>query len=99
MRRRSRHRESREAALQFPCGRRRRAPCSSPADGHDEPMTAAPRLEFRLLGRFAVLRDGIEIPTGEFGGRKDPTPLRIFTTPRGSFVGNEALNEQLWAPR
>jgi DNA-binding SARP family transcriptional activator len=62
-------------------------------------MTAAPRLELRLLGRFAVLRDGVEIPAGEFGGRKVRTLLRILATRRGSFVSNEALTEMLWPQR
>src|SRR4051794_18788631 len=62
-------------------------------------MTAAPRLEFRLLGRFAVLRDGVEVPAGEFGGRKVRTLLRILATRRGSFVSNEALTDMLWPQR
>src|SRR4051795_11988962 len=62
-------------------------------------MTAPPRLEIRLLGRFAVLRDGVEVPAGEFGGRKVRTLLRILATRRGTFVSNEALTEMLWPQR
>ena len=62
-------------------------------------MTGDPPIEFRLLGRFAVLRDGAEIPAGEFGGRKVRTLLRILATRRGSFVSNDALTEMLWPDR
>lgn len=59
-------------------------------------MTGAPRLEIRLLGRFAVLLDGAEIPTAAFGGRKVRTLLRILATRRGSVVSYDALTEMLW---
>jgi DNA-binding SARP family transcriptional activator len=62
-------------------------------------MTAAARLEFRLLGRFAVLRNGVEVPAGEFGGRKVRTLLRVLATRPGAFVSNEALTEMLWPQR
>jgi DNA-binding SARP family transcriptional activator len=77
----------------------RGGPCSYLAARDDGTVTEAPRLEFRLLGRFAVLRDGAEIPTGDFGGRKVRTLLRILATRRGSFVSNDALTEMLWPDR
>ncbi len=62
-------------------------------------MTGAPRLELRLLGRSAVLRDGAEIPPTDFGGRKVRTLLRILGTRQGAFVGYDALGEMLWPDR
>jgi DNA-binding SARP family transcriptional activator/DNA-binding transcriptional ArsR family regulator len=62
-------------------------------------VTAPPRWEIRLLGRFAVLRDGREIPPADFGGRKVRTLVRILATRRGRFVSNDALTEMLWPDR
>jgi DNA-binding SARP family transcriptional activator/tetratricopeptide (TPR) repeat protein len=75
------------------------SPCSFLAVGHDGPVTATARLDFRLLGRFAVLRDGTEIPAAAFGGRKVRTLLRILATRRGAFVSHDTLAEALWPDR
>ena len=60
-------------------------------------MTA--RIELRLLGRFVVLRDGVEVVPAEFGGRKVRELLRILATRRGEFVSNDVLTEALWPDR
>ncbi len=56
-------------------------------------------LELRLLGRFAVLRDGVEIAAADFGGRKVRALLRILATRRGTFVSHDLLTEMLWPDR
>lgn len=56
-------------------------------------------IEFRLLGRFVVLRDGREIPASEFGGRKVRALLRILATRRGGLVTHDALTDMLWGDR
>ncbi|MFN2561039.1 MAG: BTAD domain-containing putative transcriptional regulator [Jatrophihabitans sp.] len=53
----------------------------------------------RLFGRFAVVRDGREVPAAEFGGRKVRTLLRILATRRGTFVSHDSLTELLWGDR
>src|SRR5581483_277653 len=80
-------------------GRGLRLPCGSLAVRDDEPVNAGPRLEFRLLGRFAVLRGGVEIPPAAFGGRKARTLLRVLATRRGELVSTDALTEALWPDR
>jgi DNA-binding SARP family transcriptional activator/tetratricopeptide (TPR) repeat protein len=56
-------------------------------------------IDLRLLGRFVVLRDGLEIPAAEFGGRKVRALLRVLATRRGNFVSHDALTEMLWGDR
>ena len=56
-------------------------------------------LEFRLFGRFVVLRDGAEVPVAGFGGRKVRALLRILVTRRGRFVPHDVLTELLWPER
>lgn len=56
-------------------------------------------VELRLLGRFAVLRNGTEIPAAEFGGRKVRALLRVLATRRNEFVSHDALTEMLWGDR
>ncbi len=53
-------------------------------------------LEVRMLGRFAVLRDGEEIPAVAFGGRLARRLLRVLVSRRGGFVPKEVLAEALW---
>jgi DNA-binding SARP family transcriptional activator len=57
------------------------------------------QVEIRLLGRFAVLRDGAEIPPTAFGGRKVRSLLKVLATQQGRFVSNDVLAEALWAGR
>jgi len=54
------------------------------------------RVEVRLLGRFAVVVDGEEVPTGAFQGRLVQTLIRILVTRRGQFVSRDVLIEALW---
>ena len=42
-------------------------------------------LDVRLLGRFVARRDGVEIPSADFGGRKVTALLRGWS-PRGRAV-------------
>jgi len=60
---------------------------------------AGPVIELRLLGRFAVLRDGAEVPAAAFGGRKVRALLRILATRRRQLVPHEVLTEMLWPDR
>lgn len=62
-------------------------------------MTDEQSWEVRLLGRFVVLRDGLEIASGTFGGRKVRALLRILASQRGRFVSHDALTEMLWGDR
>ncbi len=62
-------------------------------------MIAPGALELRLLGRFVVLREGREIATADFGGRKVRVLLRILATRRGVFVSHDVLTELLWDER
>jgi DNA-binding SARP family transcriptional activator len=57
------------------------------------------RVEVRLLGRFAVLRDGAEIPPTAFGGRKVRSLLKVLATRQGGFVSHDVLAAALWPVR
>ncbi len=54
------------------------------------------RLEVRLLGRFAVLRNGVEIPSTAFGGRKARRLLRLLALERGGLASHDRLADGLW---
>ena len=56
-------------------------------------------VEFRLFGRFVVLRGGVEVPVTCFGGRKVRALLRILVTRRGCFLPHDVLAERLWPDR
>lgn len=62
-------------------------------------MGSPRRTELRLLGRFAVLRDGVEIPLSAYGSRKARTLLRVLAARRGEPVRIDALVEALWPGR
>lgn len=53
-------------------------------------------VEIRLLGRFAVRRDGDEVPAAAFGGRLARRLVRILGTRPGRFVPRDVLVELLW---
>jgi DNA-binding SARP family transcriptional activator len=55
--------------------------------------------EIRLLGRFAVVRDGEEIPAAAFGGRLPRRLLRRLLVDRGELVPKEMLVGDLWPVR
>lgn len=50
----------------------------------------------RLLGRFAVERDGQEIPPGSFGGRLARRLLRLLAPRRGTLVPKDLIADALW---
>jgi DNA-binding SARP family transcriptional activator/tetratricopeptide (TPR) repeat protein len=50
----------------------------------------------RLLGRFAVERDGQEIALREFGGRLARRLLRLLALRRGTLVSKDLIAEALW---
>lgn len=58
-----------------------------------------PHWEIRLLGRFAVTRNGQEIPPSAFGGRLVRVLVRVLITRRGTFVSKDVLAEALWPER
>ena len=68
-----------------------------PAREH-RPMSST-AFELRLLGRFAVIRDGEEIPVTAFNGRLPRRLLRVLAVRRGSFVAKDVLVEALWPDR
>lgn len=53
-------------------------------------------LDIHLLGRFAVLRDGEEIPTAAFGGRLSRRLLRYLVCRDGDLVPHDILVDVLW---
>lgn len=50
----------------------------------------------RLLGRFAVDRDGQEIALREFGGRLARRLLRLLALRRGTLVSKDLIAGALW---
>ncbi|MDQ4145956.1 MAG: AAA family ATPase [Actinomycetota bacterium] len=54
------------------------------------------QVQVRLLGRFAVRRNGEEITPREFGGRLVRRLIRILLTRRGEFVSRDFLIDALW---
>ncbi|HEY3073395.1 MAG TPA: BTAD domain-containing putative transcriptional regulator [Candidatus Limnocylindrales bacterium] len=53
-------------------------------------------LEIRLLGRFQVLRHGLELPATTFGGRLPRTIVRVLAVRRGALVPRDVLADILW---
>jgi DNA-binding SARP family transcriptional activator len=53
-------------------------------------------VEVRLMGRFAVVRDGREVDESAYQGRKVRALLRVLATRQGQFVPNDLLIEALW---
>ncbi len=62
-------------------------------------MRRADQVDIRLLGRFAVVRGGVELPTAAFAGRKVRTLVKVLASRQGSYVSNDALAEALWPAR
>ncbi|MGH3157316.1 MAG: AAA family ATPase, partial [Streptosporangiaceae bacterium] len=64
------------------------------------PGTGPPRgpaaVRIRLLGRFAVEREGQEIASREFGGRLARRLLRLLALRRGTLVAKDLIAEALW---
>ena len=56
-------------------------------------------VHLRLLGRFQVHRDGVEVPPAAFGGRKVRTLLRVLAVRRPDLVPHDVLAEALWPDR
>lgn len=54
------------------------------------------QLEVRLLGRFAVLRDGEEVPVASFGGRLSRRLVRYLVCCEGDLVPHDVLVDVLW---
>src|SRR6185437_4610276 len=53
-------------------------------------------IRIRLLGRFAVERDGQEIALASFGGRLARQLLRLLALRRGTLVVKEQIADALW---
>lgn len=53
-------------------------------------------IRIRLLGRFAVERDGQEIALGSFGGRLARQLLRLLALRRGTLVPKDLIADALW---
>ena len=54
------------------------------------------QLDVRLLGRFAVHRDGAEVPLGAFGGRLARRLVRYLVCRDGDLVPHDVIIEALW---
>lgn len=54
------------------------------------------QLEVRLLGRFAVSRDGKELPLSAFGGRMSRRLFRYLVCSEGALIPRDVLVEALW---
>ncbi len=72
----------------------RQAPAPDGADGLPRPEPAS--ITIRLLGRFAVSRDGQDIPLRTFGGRLARRLLRLLALRRGTLVSKDLIAEALW---
>lgn len=53
-------------------------------------------VEVNLLGRFTVRRDGVEVDSTAFGGRRVRMLVRILAVQRGRVASRDALIEALW---
>lgn len=62
-------------------------------------VTGAQRVEIRLLGGFALLRDGMEVPARAFGGRKARTLIKVLSSRQGQLVSTDVLAAALWPDR
>ena len=60
------------------------------------PPGGAAVITIRLLGRFAVERDGQEIARASFGGRLARQLLRLLALQRGTLVAKELIADALW---
>jgi len=63
------------------------------------PVTDTARVEIRLLGRFAALRGGDEIPPSAFAGKKVRTLIKVLASRQGRFVSNDVLADAVWPER
>ena len=72
---------------------------------HGSPAAAVPGgrspgsgavIRIRLLGRFAVERDGREIALASFGGRLARQLLRLLALRRGTLVAKDLIADALW---
>jgi DNA-binding SARP family transcriptional activator len=72
-------------------------PRGSPAAVPGGPQAGgAAGIRIRLLGRFAVERDGQEIALASFGGRLARQLLRLLALRRGTLVVKELIADALW---
>ncbi|HEU5416421.1 MAG TPA: BTAD domain-containing putative transcriptional regulator [Streptosporangiaceae bacterium] len=71
----------------------RRSPTAAPGG---PPPGGAEAIRIRLLGRFAVERDGQEIALASFGGRLARRLLRLLALQRGALVVKEQIADALW---
>lgn len=55
-----------------------------------------PRVELRLAGAFAVMRDGTELADGDVGGRKSRVLLKLLAVERPALVTADRIAEVLW---
>ena len=55
-----------------------------------------PRVELRLAGTFAVIRDGAELPGGEVGSRKARMLLKLLAVDRPGLVPVDRIADVLW---
>ncbi len=54
------------------------------------------RIELRLAGTFAVIRDGAELTGGEVGSRKARTLLKLLAVDRPGLVPVDRIVDMLW---
>ncbi len=56
----------------------------------------APRVEVRLSGAFAVIRDGAELADAQIGSRKSRLLLKLLSVSRPALVTTDRIAELLW---
>ena len=56
----------------------------------------APRVEVRLSGAFAVIRDGAELADAQIGSRKSRLLLKLLSVSRPALVSTDQIAEVLW---
>src|SRR5712691_12777627 len=62
----------------------------------DGPSPDGPRFRFRLVGPFALERDGEALPDRAVGSRKGRTLLKLLLVERGHLVSTDRIVDALW---
>ncbi len=62
----------------------------------DGPTSDGPRFRFRLVGPFALERDGEALPDRAVGSRKGRTLLKLLLVERGHLVSTDRIVDALW---
>src|SRR5207248_2303610 len=71
---------------------------SRAASGRDSlrPVWTNDTIEVRLVGRFAIRRDGAAVPDADIGSRKGRTLLKLLAVNRDRTVSADRIAEAVW---